>query len=200
MRRDPVERFWSWVEKTETCWLWKGALNHGYGSFSIGARQRKAHRFSYELAHGAVPEGLTLDHLCRNRPCVRPDHLEAVTDRENILRGESFAASNSRKTHCKRGHPFTSENTYRDRKNRRVCRACHYEFNLAWEREHLGRTSRRKAEQHPQAKLTWDDVRAIRASSDTSVSLARRYEVHPSTIRRIRLGQKWRSQEDRNAA
>ncbi len=70
-----------------------------------------AHRFSYELANGPIPEGLQIDHLCRNRGCVRPDHMEAVTPRVNYLRGDSVPAKNARKTECKRGHPFTFQNT-----------------------------------------------------------------------------------------
>jgi hypothetical protein len=80
---------------------------------------------AYELAIGPIPEGLTIDHLCRNRGCVNPAHLEAVTNRTNLLRGDGIAALNARKTHCKRGHEFTPENTYVWREGTRACRACH---------------------------------------------------------------------------
>lgn len=103
--RPEAERFWSKVDKTDTCWLWTAALVKGYGRFTSDVRQMGAHRWSYEALVGPIPEGLTLDHLCRNPRCVNPDHLEPVTQRENVARIP-------RKTHCPQGHPFTAENTY----------------------------------------------------------------------------------------
>ncbi|MGO3650436.1 HNH endonuclease signature motif containing protein [Agrococcus casei] len=82
-----------------------------------------AHRFAYADSRGAIPEGLEIDHLCRNRSCVNPKHLEAVSKRENLARGYAVPAINARKTHCKRGHEFTAENTYRWGSSR-ICRAC----------------------------------------------------------------------------
>lgn len=80
---------------------------------------------SHELHKGPIPEGLVIDHLCRNRGCVNPDHLEAVTQRENILRGEGLAAANARKTHCPKGHPYSGENLYVvPSSGRRQCRIC----------------------------------------------------------------------------
>lgn len=121
--------FWKHTEKTETCWLWRGnKIPEGYGY--IGTRDHghaSAHRFSYELHKGAIPDGLVIDHLCRTPACVNPDHLEAVSFHENILRGRSHVALNILKTHCKHGHPFDEANTYWQdtRKGReRVCRAC----------------------------------------------------------------------------
>ena len=70
-----------------------------------------AHRLAYELVKGPISDGLQIDHLCRNRACINPDHLEAVTQRENILRGEGVAALNARKTHCPQGHAYDEENT-----------------------------------------------------------------------------------------
>lgn len=92
------------------CWIWLGAVTHGYGTQIISRRHVYAHRAVYELHKGAIPAGLVLDHLCRVTRCVNPDHLEPVTARTNTLRGESIAAANARKTHCLRGHPLSGDN------------------------------------------------------------------------------------------
>lgn len=125
---DPIKRFWSKAVKAEgdgACWLWRAAMSDGYGSVGWGGRIQKAHRVAYELTIGPIPEGLELDHLCRNGSCINPTHLEPVTGRINNLRGESFAARNARRTHCINGHEFTPENTaiYPSRRQR-VCLAC----------------------------------------------------------------------------
>lgn len=116
--------FWSHVQRgsDDECWLWQGALDYGYGKYS---RNKRAHRISYELLVGPIPDGLDLDHLCRNRACVNPAHLEPVAHRENVLRGESVAAKYARRTHCCRGHELTPENTYFQKgRATRHCRAC----------------------------------------------------------------------------
>jgi hypothetical protein len=111
------------------CWDWSGTLlGNGYGQYYVGGGQKNrvqvlAHRFAFECCRGAIPEGLCIDHLCRNRGCVNPDHMEPVTRGENVLRGVGRSAKNARKTHCKRGHEFTPENTYVYNKQR-ACKAC----------------------------------------------------------------------------
>lgn len=115
------------------CWAWTGEwVGQRYGILRVdGRRSRKAklaHRVAWCLSHeAAIPEKLTIDHLCRNTMCINPAHLEVVTLRENILRSEGITARNARKTHCNHGHEFTEANTYY-RKGfpaQRACRACH---------------------------------------------------------------------------
>lgn len=119
------DRFWGRVNKTGSCWEWLGWKdNEGYGRFSLHSRSRRAHRISWELLRGPIPEKLTLDHVCRNRACVNPDHLEPVTNAVNILRGVSPSAIQARKTHCVHGHPFSGDNVWLGRKGRRFCRTC----------------------------------------------------------------------------
>lgn len=119
-------RFWSKVAlpNGEGCMLWAGGLDaKGYGRFVLARRRAKAHRVSYTLAYGPIPDGLVLDHLCRVRNCVAPGHLEAVTSRENTLRGETLPARHLAKAHCPQGHPYNDKNTY-IYKGWRRCRAC----------------------------------------------------------------------------
>ena len=118
-------RFWSKVNKSDDCWLWTAAVDEaGYGRFGVNRESTYAHRYSYELTKGSIPEGLQIDHLCRVRHCVKPDHLETVTQRENILRSPTgFAAVNARKTHCPRGHRYS----ILDNRGWRECRVCRNE-------------------------------------------------------------------------
>lgn len=114
-------------EPNSGCWLWLGTVNdNGYGVIGIRGRRRKAHVIVYESLVGLVPVGLELDHLCRTRCCVNPRHLEAVTTRTNLLRGDGMAARQARKTHCQFGHPFDAENTrlYTRRDGRGTMRVC----------------------------------------------------------------------------
>jgi hypothetical protein len=109
------------VRKTKTCWEWIGAKSvrnpkftpvyYGVYTTKLPAKRRfYAHRFSYELHNGPIPKGLQIDHVCKNTLCVNPSHLEAVTPRVNVLRGNTTAAAHSKKTHCPKGHPYTGEN------------------------------------------------------------------------------------------
>lgn len=121
-----AERFWSKVDKSGECWVWRGGVDSfGYGRFQVKGF-KNAHRWAYVQANGKVPDGLELDHLCRNPKCVRPGHLEAVPHLINILRGYSPQAINARKTQCANGHPFDGTNTY-FHGTRRQCRACNRE-------------------------------------------------------------------------
>jgi hypothetical protein len=136
-----------WQDKYEHdratgCWNWTGKINaYGYGVISLSRREigerirsRVAHRVVYETVVGPIPEGLDLDHLCRNRRCVRPDHLEPVTRKENLRRGSSEHSGG--KTHCKYGHEFTPENTIiHKHTGYRACRTC----RNRWQRDYNAR-------------------------------------------------------------
>lgn len=120
------QRFWSRVDKSGSCWVWVGKLFHNgrYGRFKFLGRDTSAHIFSWEWANGPVPKGLELDHLCRNRACVNPAHLEPVTHRENEIRGATVIAANFFKTECHKGHPLSGDNLFIRRDGRRRCIAC----------------------------------------------------------------------------
>lgn len=113
------------VDPETGCWLWTDKPDrHGYGEFWMNGRNHRAHNAAYVLLVGPIPDGLEPDHLCRVTLCVNPDHLEPVTHRENMLRGETLGARNAAKTHCPRGHPYDEANTYIGTKGGRWCRAC----------------------------------------------------------------------------
>jgi hypothetical protein len=116
------------VEAENGCWLFQGATNSsGYGIVRTGRPDKqttRVHRAMYEAIRGLIPEGLVLDHLCRVPMCCNPDHLEPVTDRTNILRGESPSAFHARRTHCPQGHPYDEANTYVTPAGARNCREC----------------------------------------------------------------------------
>ena len=103
------------------CWIWCGPLYRGrYGTFMAKKRHFLAHRASYQAANGPIADGLVIDHLCRNPLCINPAHLEAVSNKENILRGTGFGGINARKTHCPLGHAYSGLNA----EGRRICRPC----------------------------------------------------------------------------
>ena|SRR3990167_5965196 len=124
-RASASSRFWLKVNKDGPipvpdlgpCWIWLGGKSNGYGIFWLNGHSTLAHRFLID-----VPEGLEPDHLCRNRACVRPSHLESVTHSLNVIRGDN---GNRKKTRCKHGHLFNSSNTYITPKGQRRCRLCH---------------------------------------------------------------------------
>lgn len=122
---DPYVRFPKYVNKTDTCWLWTGSNNGRYGSFKMYYRKQVlAHRASYMMYVGKIPEGLTINHMCRVTLCVRPDHLELMTLKDNVLAGNTRAAANKAKTECDNGHEFDIGNTYWRPNGSRSCKMC----------------------------------------------------------------------------
>ena len=127
------ERFWAKVNKEgplwngTACWLWTGAKDRlNYGRFNIGGQMTLAHRYAYETLVALIPEGLEPDHLCRVPSCVNPEHLEPVTHKINIQRGNPTGVANLRKTHCPKGHPYDLFNTYTDKRGKRSCSQCRH--------------------------------------------------------------------------
>ena len=132
-------RFYNFLRKIEPqpngCWNWIGnILKSGYGLFRSRSKQVGPHRFSYETFVGAIPRGLTIDHLCNNRICVNPEHMAIATLRQNVLRGNGICARNARKTHCKRGHPLSGVNLRFAKllKGGRECQTCYREYQTCY--------------------------------------------------------------------
>jgi HNH endonuclease len=130
----PIERFLKYFVKSAGCWEWQGGLGHnGYGQFYDGKRTVRAHRYSHEYFKGLIPIGFQIDHLCRNKRCINPDHLEAVTQLVNIRRQKGHPTIPNA---CCNGHIYTPENTRITAKNHRRCRACNCIHQMNFKRRH----------------------------------------------------------------
>lgn len=162
-------------EKTVTdagCWEWRLNMSKGYGGIHVPSLKKtpRAYRFLYEALVGPVPDGLHLDHVCRNRACINPDHLEPVTLVENVMRGESFSAKNAKKTSCNNGHPYTPENTYVLGDGSRKCKTCSKEKWAA--RSAITNEKRRAREKAKAAAVREDATAAEQEALDQDHSMA----------------------------
>ena len=148
-----LARLESFIQLENDHWLWQGAKDKkGYGMSWNGKKYRRAHLVFFEHFKGDIPEGLEVDHLCRVRNCVNPEHLEAVTHAENIRRGQTGIVNRS-KTHCTKGHAYTPENTFIHRQ-RRQCKTCRRQRRNEWgkqNREHLNAKRRKNFATCPNA-------------------------------------------------
>jgi len=187
-------RFWARVDRgiDADCWEWTGTTRqNGYGCLTREGRNVRAHRVAYELERGPIPDGLVLDHLCRNRACCNPAHLEAVTQQVNILRGVGAGARNAQKTHCDRGHELSGDNLILSR-SWRECRACQKQPRTASERT----TRHASGEKHPAAKLNYQQAKTLRRLREeegySTPRLAREFGIAKSTAYNICVGQRWR--------
>ena len=135
MNKLVLNRFWDKVEITNSCWNWSGGKNKaGYGRISINHVMVLAHRFIYEIMESKIPRGIVIDHLCRNRSCVNPSHMDITTIGQNCMRGDSPSAINSRKTHCGKGHQYNDNNMRIDPKTKKKrCIICQKEYDrIRW--------------------------------------------------------------------
>ena len=124
-----LERFWEKIKVNNQngCWEWQGSTSQGYGNITINKKRYQTHRLAYETNKGLIPKGMELDHLCRNRICCNPEHLEVVSKEENIRRGLWHKTINwqTLKMFCLRGHPLFGDNLYIDEKHKkRHCKTC----------------------------------------------------------------------------
>ena len=125
-------RFWRHVDDSGNCWEWKGTKDRkGYGQFTVNKKHFFAHRWAYEALVGPIAVGMVVDHLCRNRACCNPSHMEIVTPVENVKRGEGITAQNSRKDKCQCGQPYFIAHR-KDGRSYRYCRACKNEYQRRW--------------------------------------------------------------------
>jgi len=181
------------IDPETGCHIWMGSLTAaGYGKFSVRHQtHRGAHVVAWELKYGPVPEGLELDHLCRNRRCANPAHLEPVTHRVNCLRGLGVSAKNIRKTHCPRGHDLVSKPSRPGARYCPICDAVSKRLSEQRRQARAIRKGRQRGEGNHRAKLTELQVLEIRTSPATPAQLAARYGVSKSLISAVRRREVW---------
>lgn len=196
LRESLDESFFSRITITDSgCWIWCGSLSpSGYSQMTVQQKTVRAHRWSYERFVAPIPDGLVIDHLCRNPSCVNPNHLEPVTQRENTLRGISPAAKNAKKTHCIHGHEFTDANTIW-KGGTRACRTCQKAAELKYQRR-IGRArGLAVGERNGLSHLSERQVREMRrlyaTGSYSTRALAAMFGVANGTAWKIVTGRSW---------
>lgn len=149
-----LQRFWDKVEKTKSCWNWTAAHTiAGYGQFGFNKKMFLAHRFSYEIIKGEIPNGLTIDHLCNNVKCVNPEHLEAVDINTNLKRSKNqITTKNSNKEHCIHGHSLIN-NFYRTTNDGRRCKTCVKKYKTSWYNQNKNEVMQKQREYRKQIKV-----------------------------------------------
>lgn len=179
-RRVPI----GWVIQENGCWDWVGAQNNSigecgtsYGLISGYGSSRCAHRIVFERLRGPIPAGLTLDHLCRRRCCVNPDHMEPVTMRVNILRGKGWGARNAARTRCPRGHAYDLTTTWR-KNGGRACRTCQNAANGAYQKRKRATKPRSRHLRQSEKR----EVRDLKAYGFNAAWIGREYGVSRRTI------------------
>lgn len=159
IKKSAIERFMEKVSFSDNgCWLWRGATKpNGYGFFLTGRKPFKkpnnAHRWIYEFFNGPIQDGLVIDHLCRTRNCVNPNHMEPVTMRENLMRGLSPSSLNAKKQTCPNGHPLVPIPDHCNTNSRRHCPICERTHALKWNIEHRERKNANNRKWHRNHKI-----------------------------------------------
>lgn len=167
-------RFWKYVVKTENCWNWRGVATHdGYGRFKVNGQEVQAARWLYERTHGGLDERIVLRRTCDNPACVRPDHMEAISEHDRQPHSRGPAAENAAKTHCVHGHALRGGNLYVDPEGKRKCRACMRDIQERRKERFNGR-SRPKPDR---------DTLSADLEEYTATALGEYYGVTDTTIR-----------------
>lgn len=149
-----LKHFWENVLFTTLCWEWLGwETNSGYAQFRIGIKKYLVHRISYEMYKGIIPKYYEVDHLCKNKKCVNPDHLESVEGKENNRRSNSKSSINSKKTNCNNGHEFTIQNTYVTKQGHRECIICMKKLNKEYEKNNRESINKNSLKNYYKRKL-----------------------------------------------
>ncbi len=162
---EPEDRFWSSIVVVESCWHWTKRVSgqNGYAHFKVDGRDRLAHRWAYEHFRGPIPGGRQIDHLCRNRDCVNPEHMEIVTPLVNTQRGFSPSTITKRLGVCRRGHPMTDDNLCPSSYGRKICRTCH-DTNLEFTKDKRAAYLRDWHARHPDKASEYNATRKAKRS------------------------------------